>query len=189
MLSYKCLKNQAIKYLEYSLFPIQKHDIQLIRNWRNDQISVLRQQKIISADDQEEYFKKNIWPQYASKNPTEILMGLYLNNALIGYGGLVHISWQDRRAEVSFLLDPKRMQDFSLYEKDFYNYLILIKKLSNKELKFNRIYSETYAFRKEHISILEKANFQKEGTMRDHIIHEGSPMDSVIHGLVFDHFS
>ena len=64
MKSYKCLNNQCFSEKEYTIVPIRSNDKIKIMNWRNDQISVLRQQKIISADDQEEYFKKNIWTLY-----------------------------------------------------------------------------------------------------------------------------
>ena len=111
-------------------------------------------------------------------------MGLYFKDNLIGYGGLVHISWEDKRAEVSFLLNPERMENFELYKKDFTHYLSLIKNLSLKQLKLNKLFSETYAFRERHISILEEAGFKKEGIMKEHIILNGRPIDSIIHGII-----
>ena len=111
-------------------------------------------------------------------------MGLYFKDNLIGYGGVVHISWEDRRAEVSFLLNQERMQSFELYKKDFTHYLSLIKSLSLKQLKLNKIFSETFAFRQRHISILEDVDFKKEGVMKEHIFLNGRLVDSIIHGIM-----
>ena len=184
MLTYKCFTQQRVNEFDYSIFPIQKDDVELIRVWRNNQMNVLRQKKRIGKKDQEKYFIKNIWCNLDSDYPPQILMGLYFKDNLIGYGGLVHISWEDKRAEVSFLLNPERMENFELYKKDFTHYLSLIKNLSLKQLKLNKLFSETYAFRERHISILEEAGFKKEGIMKEHIILNGRPIDSIIHGII-----
>lgn len=42
-----------------------------------------------------------------SLEPSQVLVALERAGVLIGYGGLVHISWANRRAEVSFLLTPE----------------------------------------------------------------------------------
>jgi len=185
MLTYTCLNNQFIANSDYSLCPIQKKNIELIRRWRNKQIKVLRQQKIITPDEQKEYFERHIFSQFKSSHPSEILMGLYHKETLIGYGGLVHIAWQEKKAEVSFLLNPTRMKYLNTYKRDFSNYLILIKKLAKEELNFHKIYSETYTFREDHINLLEEANFIKEELIKDRTSKEGISIDSVIHGMVF----
>lgn len=186
MLTYKCLNNQFLESSGYSLFPIQENNIELIRKWRNKQIKFLRQQKIITQDEQKEYFSSLIFSQYQSSRPSEILMGLYYKDTLIGYGGLVHIGWQDKKAEVSFLLNPTRMKDLNTYKRDFSNYLFLIKKLAKEELNLHKIFSETYTFRKYHINLLEQANFIKEKFIKDRTYKEGISIDSVIHGIVFN---
>ncbi len=37
---------------------------------------------------------------------------------MIGYGGLVHISWEDKRAEMSFLDQTSRAEDNLIYKND-----------------------------------------------------------------------
>jgi len=184
MSSYRILNKKIFKHLNYSLKTIQQEDIELIRQWRNDQMDFLRQKEIIEPKEQVKYFSENIWPYLDSKNPSNILLGFYFKNILIGYGGFVHISWEDKRAEISFLLDPKRMKDQQTYKNDFSNYLYLIKEIAHQELNFNKIYSETYSFRKEHIVILEDSGFNLEGVLREHIVLEGIPIDSILHGLL-----
>jgi RimJ/RimL family protein N-acetyltransferase len=46
------------------------------------------------------------------------------------------------------------------------------------------LYTETYAFRKFHISIYKKAGLKKEGRMRDHIFERGKFQDSILHSIL-----
>ena len=64
------------------------------------------------------------------------------------------------------------------------NFIHLIKKIIFEEMKFNRVFTETFAFRKFHISILEENGYVKEGTMREHILKSNKFYDSIIHGIV-----
>ncbi|WP_416738934.1 GNAT family N-acetyltransferase [Pseudomonas sp. NFX71] len=91
---------------------VQPADIEAIRQWRNAQMDVLRQTAPISPDQQAHYFAEHVWPQTESLEPTQVLVALERAGVLIGYGGLVHISWVNRRAEVSFCSPPnsKRTQ-------------------------------------------------------------------------------
>ncbi|NJO77662.1 MAG: GNAT family N-acetyltransferase, partial [Cyanobacteria bacterium RM1_2_2] len=76
------------------------------------------------------------------------------NGNFIGYGGLVHIAWEHRRAEVSFLLETKLSGTKSDYDSYFPNFLAMIKILAFNHLGFDRICTETYAIRKQYILIL-----------------------------------
>lgn len=184
MIKYKCLRNQITIKGGYSIAPVQREDIEAIRNWRNQQMAVLRQVAEITKDEQKAYFSQKVWSQIDSNEPSQILLGLLLGDKLIGYGGLVHISWEHRRAEVSFLSATDRMEVATLYSKDFVTFLTLIKMLATDQLRLNRLFSETYHFRESHMCLLESAGFVKEGTLRQHTMLEGSPIDSIMHGCL-----
>ncbi len=154
-----------------------------IRLWRNLQIDVLRQKGEISEEDQLKYFESVVWPTFNQDNPRQILMSFFYEEKLIGYGGLVHISWEDKRAEVSFLVDPSRITP-EIYEHDFTAFLTLIKMMAFSDLGFERLYTETYDIREKHISILETNDFQREGIMRKHVLINGKRIDSIIHGCL-----
>ena len=51
-------------------------------------------------------------------------------------------------------------------------------------MKFNRVFTETFAFRTFHISILEENGYMKEGILRNHILESGKFYDSIIHGMI-----
>ena len=63
-------------------------------------------------------------------------------------------------------------------------FLSLIVLVAEAELQLHRLFTETYAFREEHMAILESNGFTKEGTMREHVVIDGLLTDSVIHGII-----
>ena len=112
------------------LCPISKHDVEKIRIWRNQQILNLRQKKKITKEDQKKYFKKIIFKEYENIKPKNLIFSIKENSKLIGYGGLVHISWSNFRAEVSLLFKTdleknKKIKFF--YFKIFLNFNRLFK--------------------------------------------------------------
>jgi hypothetical protein len=153
-------------------------------DWRNSQLKVLRQSHPITPDQQACYFQKTILPSYSEVRPKQILFSYLENQKLVGYGGLVHIAWEDRRAEVSFLVDPVRASDIQIYELDFSNYLHMIQEIAFEHLGFNRIFTETYDIRPQHIRILEMCGFELEGRLRAHVWIDGNPVDSLLHGCL-----
>jgi RimJ/RimL family protein N-acetyltransferase len=183
-IKYIALKQNIFSYGDYILVSIRREDMERIRLWRNAQMSVLRQSVKLSSVDQKLYFENVIKSSFNDKETKQLLFSLIKNDQLIGYGGLVNISWKDKRAEMSFLLDDQRAKNKTLYNEDMVNFIYLIKRVIFEEMKFNRLFTETYAFRKLHISILEKNGFVKEGILRNHILKSGKFYDSIIHGMI-----
>ena len=159
---YSCLNIQRFNIRDYYIRPVQEEDIEEIRSWRNNQMNILRQESKISTDQQKKYYRDNIWPKMKDKEPDIILVSLFFKEKIIGYGGLVNISWKNKRAEVSFLSSYKRLLNKKYYKDDFSHFLRLIKNMSFNELGLNRLHSETYDIRDEHISILEANGFEKK---------------------------
>ncbi len=184
MKKYRCLAQNEWAIDSYSVTCIQPEHIQTIRVWRNEQIDVLRQAAPLSPDQQERYYAAKIWPTMEDSQPDNILLSYFLNGTHIGYGGLVHVSWENRRAEVSFLVAPPRAMVEETYEADFSSFLKLMKILAFDDLGLNRLCTETYSFRFQTISILEGAGFRHEGTLRQHVIKHGTAVDSVMHGCL-----
>ena len=168
----------------YRLEPVSDTYIQHIREWRNGQLDVLRQSRLLTEAEQISYFNGQIFPSMEQEQPSQILFGLFYNDAFIGYGGLVHIAWRDFRGEVSFLVDTGRASQNELYRQDFLNYLELIKMVAFDGLGFNRIFTETYDIRPFHISILEESGFRLEGTMREHVCVNATFVHSLLHGFL-----
>ena len=163
---------------------VRPSDIESIRRWRNAQLRVLRQSARISPSEQAAYYRKNVWPDMRSRKPLNILLRYLDKRGLVGYGGLVHIAWEHRRAEVSFLLRTDLANTPDECSRYFPGFLDLVKALAFADLGLNRLHTETYAIRKRHIAALEQAGFRREGILRKHIWIDNKPIDSMVHGCL-----
>jgi len=184
MLKYKCLVNESINSGKITLQTIQPQEIQKIRVWRNNQKIKLRQSADITIIEQEKYFKEHVWKLLDSPNPFQILLGIHDESKFIGYGGLVNISYENLRAEVSFLLDTQIEEDSNKYEDTFRNFLAGIELLAKNDLCLHKIFTETYDFRSKHLKIIETLGYAREGILRDHNLVDGGWVASIIHGKV-----
>ena len=67
---YKILHKNVYSLDEYSLVPIRKEDRYDIMKWRNEQIYHLRQTKLLTKEEQDEYFDTVIARLYNSRTQT-----------------------------------------------------------------------------------------------------------------------
>ena len=183
-MKYIALEQNEFSQGDYTIIPIRQKDMENIRQWRNAQMSVLRQSVKLSPDDQAYYFKNVVKSFFTDNETKQLLFSFLKNDQLIGYGGLVNLSWKDKRAEMSFLLDGQRVEKKKMYKEDMNNFISLIKKVVFEEIKFNRMFTESYAFREYHISILEENGYKKEGVLRNHIAKFGKFYDLIVHGII-----
>jgi RimJ/RimL family protein N-acetyltransferase len=177
-------QNPVLTDGDLSLRAVEPEHIEAIRNWRNDQMDVLRQSAPITAEAQLAYFERAIWPDKVSKTPANILLGLFEGEQIIGYGGLVHIAWDYQRAEISFLLDSEIADDPAVVERLFGQWLRLMQTLAFDQLGLSRLTTETYEMRALYLRLLDKAGFQREGRLRDHVVVDGRKVASILHGCL-----
>ena len=183
--TYKCLKQSSFSEGDYVLSPISILNAETIRVWRNSQIQFLRQKREITQEEQQLYFLKTVRPNFYSVNPPQLLFEISESGSFIGYGGLVHISWEDKRAEISFLTSPERSQSAN-YEIDFRNFLSLIKFVAKEKLELHKLMTETYDGREIHLETLISAGFSLEGRLIDHVSHMNEYRDALIHGFILE---
>lgn len=182
--AYACLPHPRVEQGGFWVETVQPGHIQAIRAWRNAQLDILRQAAPITPEQQEAYFASQIWPALGAPRPANILLSFHEGEQLIGYGGLVHIAWEHLRAEVSFLLDPQAATPAEAYARRFTAFLGLMKKLAFDQLSFERLFTETYALRTDHIAVLEAVGFRREGVLRRHVRINGRSVDSLMHGCL-----
>jgi RimJ/RimL family protein N-acetyltransferase len=184
-MTYRPLPQAEFHHEAYRLVPIRYEDREPIRTWRNAQLGVLRQAEPLTAEQQEAYFRRVVLPLFGQEQPEQLLFSLLHDDVLVAYGGLVHISWLDARAEVSFLADPARAADASTYRRDFFTFLQLLNRVAFEDLRLNRLVTETYDIRPAHVAIMEEAGFRREGRLRQHVrLTADTFADSLVHGLL-----
>jgi len=180
---YRCLAQTEYQHGDYSLLSVRPEDIQSIRQWRNAQMKLLRQDKEISPAAQEKYFAQQIWPTLNDDFPRQILFSFLFKQQLIGYGALVYIDWKVRKAEVSVLFDLSERSE-KLYREHLSVYLTLLKNVAFTGLGLHRLWTESYDIRPLHISIFEEQGFIFEGRLRDHEWIDGACVDTLFHGCL-----
>ena len=183
-MKYTCLKSNPIIDNDFEIRPILVNDIEQIRLWRNKQMDILRQKKSITSSEQIVYYNNVLLPTFSQEFPDQIIFSYFKNNVLIGYGGLVHISWEDKRSEMSFLLNPEFIEFENIYEQYFSKFIDFMKEVNFTILDFHKLFTETYSHRFFHISILEKCGFELEGLLRDHIKIDNKYFNSLIHSII-----
>jgi RimJ/RimL family protein N-acetyltransferase len=179
---YKCLKINEFKQNEFKLIPIRHEDRYLIMKWRNEQMYHLRQNKQLTKEDQDYYFENVVSTLFSKEQPEQILFSFLKDGELIGYGGLVHINWMDKNAEISFIMDTSL--EVEHFDEIWSAYLKLIEQVGFKLLDLHKIY--TYAFDlRPHLYIsLEKNEFKLEAILKDHCFINGKMKNVIVHSKI-----
>lgn len=185
---YAILKRKNISLGEYALVGVREQDMENIRQWRNAQMDVLRQNKVLTQEDQRRYYAEVVVPSFTQPEPRITLVSFLKNGECIGYGGLTNIDWQTKRAEISFLLDPVRVGDENSYKKEFGIFLELIKEVAFKDMGLTELFTETYDIRPFHISELESHGFILKGRLRRRAVVNEKLVDSVLHRMLVSEY-
>ena len=176
---YKILSKNSFSYKEYRLIPIREEDKYVIMKWRNEQIFHLRQKTPLQIEEQDEYFKSTITSLFDQLKPNQILFSFLKSDKIIGYGGLVHIKWNKKEAEISFLIDTE-LQDEN-FEKLWSIYLNLIEEVSFSCLELNKIYTYSFDVRPKLYELLEKQSYIFECQIKKAIKKEGKWLNALMH--------
>ena len=159
--------------------PLERKHLSLLKDWRNKQMDVLRQTKPLTDFDQEKWWLR------LKKDKSQSLFAIGINSEegieFVGYCGLTNIDYSNKRAEISFLVSPERADSKKIYREDFLSALSWLCRHGFKELKLNKIFAETFDFRKDHIKIVEEFGFKKKATFRKQYFKKGKFYDSIVH--------
>ncbi len=182
---YKVLKNKNVfSSHEYSIIPIRFKDRFKIMKWRNEQLYHLRQESDLTKNEQNRYFKNILFNEFNKEAPSQVIFSLLNLNKLVGYGGLVHINWINKRAEVSFVMKTKLEENH--FESLWSIFIRLIEKVSFKELKLNKIFIYAFDLRPHLYPVLEKNGFTFEANLKKHIKVEKGYKDVIIHSKFYN---
>jgi len=182
MSTYKALNNQIFTSGDYSLVPIRMEDRYQIMKWRNEQIYHLRQDKPLTEKDQDFYFENVVAKLFNDSQPYQMLFSYLEGEICIGYGGLVHINWKDKNAEISFIMDTELEQDF--FEKHWLIYLGLIEKVAFGDLSLHKIYTYAFDLRPHLYKIFENGGMKKEAVLKEHVKIENKFFNIFIHSKI-----
>lgn len=182
MRAYKCLKQQTYTLNEFQIVPIRNEDRYDIMKWRNEQIYHLRQSKPLDKASQDNYFENIISKLFEKENPDQILFSYLENGKCIGYGGLVHINWVDKNAEISFIINTDLENEY--FHKHWTIYLSLIEELSFKSLLLHKIFVYAFDLRVKLYEVLESSSYFKEARLKEHTYFNEKFIDVLIYSKI-----
>lgn len=180
--SYEVLTKNEFAVNHYKLVPIRYEDRMLIMKWRNEQIYHLRQAKPLSEADQENYFNNVVSKLFAQEKPEQILFSYLENEICIGYGGLVHINWIDRHAEISFIINTELEKNE--FQKHWGIYLDLIEQVAFGELKLHKLFTYAFDVRPHLYTAIEAKGYKREAVLKEHCFFNGEYKDVIIHSKI-----
>lgn len=164
---------------DFHIESIRDDDKYEILEMRNEQMYHLRQSKPLTTKDQEDYFENVVSKLFETEKPNQLLFSFLKKDVFIGYGGLVHINWIDKNAEISFIMKTELEKDnFEYFWKIF---LSLIDQLAFKELNFHKIFTYAFDLRPHLYAVLEKAGFTEEARLKEHCLFDKQFLDVVYH--------
>lgn len=179
MKTYKILKNQKFSFGQYSIIPLRYQDRMKILKWRNEQQYHLRQNKPLTKKDQNQYFNTVVNKLYEDERPNQLLFSFMKNEICIGYGGLVHINWNDKNAEISFIMKTELEKDY--FSSNWTLFLKLIEKVAFEELRFHKVFTFAFDLRPHLYQTLENAGYVREASLKSHYFNGGKFFNVVIH--------
>lgn len=181
MRAYKNLSTPVFQFENFELIPIRDEDKFDILQIRNEQIYHLRQAQPLTKEQQEHYFSTVVSKLFEIEQPNQLLFSLLENGEFIGYGGLVHINWIDRYAEISFVM--KTELEKNRFEEIWIHYLELIKSVAFNELQFHKLFTYAFDIRPHLYPALEKAGLKEEARLKKHVFFDNNWKDVVIHSI------
>jgi RimJ/RimL family protein N-acetyltransferase len=176
---YHILKTSQYESGNIKIVPIRYEDRLLIMNWRNGQMYHLRQQKVLTETDQNQYFDTIVSNLFGANQPNQLLFSYLQDDVCIGYGGLVHINWKDKNAEISFIIDPELEKEY--FQQHWTTYLTLIEQVAFEGLDLRKIYTYAFDLRPHLYKAVEAAGFEKEAELKEHFLHNAEYKSVVIH--------
>jgi len=180
--NYTFLQKNVFRRGDYTIVPVRYRDRMDIMRWRNEQIYHLRQNKPLSAADQETYFRDVVARLFEQERPDQVLFSYLEKDVCIGYGGLVHINWTDRNAEISFVMNTALEKEKFAFHWN--TYLSLIASVAFDELGMHKIYTYAFDLRPHLYRALEDSGFTREAVLKEHCLFNGSFIDVVIHSKI-----
>lgn len=182
MNSYKVLNKQIYKIDGFSLVPIRFEDRYDIMKWRNEQIYHLRQKTPLTETDQDNYFNNVVAKLFEQEFPNQLLFSFLKNDKCIGYGGLVHINWTDKNAEISFIMDT--ILENGRFSEIWCAYLVLLEQMAFEDLNLHKIYTYAFDLRPHLYDAFLSVGYREEARLKEHCLFENKFINVVIHSKI-----
>lgn len=179
MRTYKQLDKVIFTSGDYSIVPIRDEDKYHIMKWRNEQMYHLRQAEPLTKEKQDQYFEHTVAKLFEQEKPNQILFSFLKDEKCIGYGGLVHINWIDKNAEISFIMDTKLESEY--FTEHWSVFLRLLEEVAFQEIKMHKLFVFAFDLRPHLYTMLESNAYKQDARLKEHCFFGDEYLDVVIH--------
>ena len=176
---YNCLTKNKFLDGDYKIVPIRFEDRLDIMKWRNEQLYHLRQTEELTEKSQDNYFKEVVYSLFDQQKPNQLLFSYLKNDKCIGYGGLVHINWIDKNAEISFIMNSDLEEEYFHFHWSLF--LGRIESLAFEKLGFHKLYVYAFDLRPHLYEVLLSSGYFRDATLKQHCYFNDKFIDVVIH--------
>ncbi len=176
---YKAINKQTVCLGQYKIVPIRYEDRDSILKWRNEQMYHLRQKENINKTEQDNYFNTVVKKLFLEEKPDQLLFSYLKNDKCIGYGGLVHINWKEKEAEISFIMQTSLEK--AQFDFNWSMFLVLIEKIAFIELNLCKINTYAFDLRPHLYPMLINNGFAEEKRLKHHVEIDSKKTDVFIH--------
>ena len=157
--------------------PIEKEDLQQLREWRNDPEikKFTREYRELSMQNQMQ------WLESLAKDKNTVMFAVETKKGkLIGVTGLTYIDWKNRGAEVSIYVGDKKYKGRG-YGTDALKTLM---GYGFRELNMHMLFGEIFEYNKANIGLFEKCGFKREGVLRHRHYRDGKYWNSIFYSIL-----
>lgn len=167
------------------LVPIEREDLEQLRNWRNrpEFRKYFREYREISKD-----MQMNWYEQKVIKDPSTIMFAIRdkSNDSLLGCCGLCYINWVHRTADLSLYIGYQNSYiDDEGYAMEACQLMFAY---GFSELQLHKIWTEIYEFDEKKYGLYKKLGFRQDGMLRDQYYYDGRYWDSRMLSLLENEF-
>jgi RimJ/RimL family protein N-acetyltransferase len=113
-----------------------------------------------------------------------VLFGIEYDGRLVGYVELAEISRINRRAAIGFVVAERQVRRRGIGRTA----VILMLDYAFALEDVDRVYAEVFSFNEPSLRLLEQVGFQREGRLRQHVVHQGRRQDVIMLGMLRDEF-
>ena len=135
--------------------------------------------RVILRQIQNAYFNNVIKSLYDQNEPSQILFSYIKGGKCIGYGGLVHINWADKNAEISFIMATELENES--FQFHWATFLKLIEICAFEDLHLHKIYTYAFDLRPKLYLALLESNYVEQVRLKEHCFFQDKFIDIVIH--------
>ena len=168
--------------MKVSFRQIEKEDLELLRNWRNDERTkkYSREYRLLNMVNQANWFER------IANSKTDDMFLVLLEGEPVGICGLTHINWKDRSGEISYLLGKQTNPVLDVAVGiEAYEF---IKNKCFREYNLHRLWGEAFSFNKGGVQLALKSGFKQDAILREAVFWDNKYWDSVILSILEDEY-